>query len=555
LAKGDGPSAAVFLGGALAEDPAHGEALFLLDGLFARTSDPLSLSLPDDEDGLSVGETLVRVQALARANRVADALVLLAAMGAVHKEKPYLAWTAPLLASAAPLDEEALASVLGAWASGFSGVTVEAAEAVLLGHADPLLERAEVLGRPRLLLLAASLLRKRGDVDRAISFAVRAHAAEPSWATCVALAMIHRAAGDFDEAVVSYQEALVHRPDDVTARLDLADLYGEASDWKRAHGLYEDVLARAPGHLWAAPSALFARLEAGDRSARAELEAFAHAHPDNARAAALVARATPFLGWLPEPVAPLVQAGLRLAVDWEKQAPAEDTPVAVTLETEPTPSSVWSFYMLLVRHRIETPPSVAVRHPPPAPWAPEQNPRVKLWRGTPLGPLPGLPEAPEEIAEAIGTIARQRFDLAAWGEFADVVVAHVTPLGLAHALAVMVRPPPVPEHVPPWTWLTRVQIAAALVAVRLPGGIEALLDVLWGPDDGTVEAAGLALADAARRETDQRLVVSDALFKRLQASAPDASVRFPLVCAWLLVPGVPDEVRAVLAEYRASRLG
>jgi hypothetical protein len=32
-------------------------------------------------------------------------------------------------------------------------------------------------------------------------------------------------------------------------------------------------------------------------------------------------------------------------------------------------------------------------------------------------------------------------------------------------------------------------------------------------------------------------------------------VRFPLVCAWLLVPGVPDEVRAVLAEYRASRLG
>ena len=117
LAKGDGESAAVFLGGALAEDPAHQEALFLLDGLFARTDDPLSLSLADDEEGLSVGETLVRVQALARATRTADALVLLTSMGARHPEKPYLAWTRPLVASGVPLDPDALAAVLGAWAS------------------------------------------------------------------------------------------------------------------------------------------------------------------------------------------------------------------------------------------------------------------------------------------------------------------------------------------------------------------------------------------------------------------------------------------------------
>ena len=63
LAKGDGESAAVFLGGALAEDPAHEEALFLLDGLFARTTDALALSLPDEAAGLLVGETLVRVLA------------------------------------------------------------------------------------------------------------------------------------------------------------------------------------------------------------------------------------------------------------------------------------------------------------------------------------------------------------------------------------------------------------------------------------------------------------------------------------------------------------
>lgn len=554
LAKGDGESAAVFLGAALAADPAHEEALFLLDGLFARTVDPLSLCLPDEGNALSVGETLVRVQALARAERTADALVLLTTMGAEHRERAYLAWTRPLVASGGPLAAEPLAAVLGAWAAGFPGVTTEPLEAVSLGHADPLIDRAERLGEPRLLLLAASLLRKRGDVERALGLIERAHGVEPTWATCVARAMALRAKDDREGAVTAYREALSLRPDDVTARLDLADLYGEADDHASARALYDDVLARVPDHPWARPSALFARLGAGDASARSELESFVRDHPDNARAHALWVRATPYVGWLPAPVAPLVQAGLRLAAEWENAPPAEDTPVTVTLDVEPSPSAVWAFYMLLVRHHIAAPPKIAVRRPPPAPWAPEANPRLKLWRGTPLGPLPGLPEVPEEIADAFGTIARQRFDLDAWAAFADVVVSHVTPLGLVNALAIMVHPPPVPELVPPWVWLARVQIAGALVASRLPGGREALLDVLWGPDDGTVEAAGLALADLARREPDQRVAVSDALYRRLHESSPDAGVRFPLVCAWLLIPGLPDEVRAVLEDYRASRL-
>ena len=116
--------------------------------------------------------------------------------------------------------------------------------------------------------------------------------------------MALRAKDDLPGAVAAYQEALTLRPDDVTARLDLADLYGEAGDHARAHALYEDVLARAPDHPWALPSALFARLEAGDASARGELETFVRTNPDNARAHALWVRATPYVGWLPAPIAP-----------------------------------------------------------------------------------------------------------------------------------------------------------------------------------------------------------------------------------------------------------
>jgi tetratricopeptide (TPR) repeat protein len=567
LGKGDGEAASVFLGGALAEDPAQAEALFLLDGLFARVDDPLSLGLSDqDEDergeggGLSIGEALVRVQALARVGRVADALVLLVSVGsgreALERGRPYLAWTAPLVASAPPgtLGDHELSAILSAWSSHFPGLVAAEAAQPHLAFAQPLLALAEASAAPALWLLAAGLLRKSAEFSRAKALAQRAYDGDASWGPTVSLAMIHRAEDDAEGAVARYREAIDKRPDDQVTRLDLADLYAELGRFAEAKALYDEVLTAAPAHPWAAPSALFARIEMGEPGARQALSAYVAAHPENERAAALETMATPFLGWLPEPVAPLIQAGKQLAKAWHEAAPKEETPVSVTLETQPSPSDVWAFYMLLVRHRIATPPSLSVRRPPAGPWAPDPLPRLRLWRGTPLGPEPGLASAPEEIVEAIGTIARQRFELAAWGAFADVVVEHITPLGLADALSLMVRPPPVPEGVPPWTWLSRVQIAAALVAVRLPGGRQALFDVLWGPDDGTVEAAAVALAESARRDDDARLPVSDALYKRLNESAADSPLRFPLVCAWLLVPGLPEEVRSVLAEYRSGRL-
>jgi tetratricopeptide (TPR) repeat protein len=560
LAKGDGEGASVFLGGALAEDPAQPEALFLLDGLFSRLDDPLSLGLPDEDGGLSIGEALVRVQALARVGRVADALVLLVSVGsgneALERGRPYLAWTAPLVASAPPdaLTDEALSTVLSAWSSHFPGLVVRESAQAHLVFAEPLLALAEASKAPALWLLAAGLLRKSAQFSRARALAQRAYDDDASWGPAVSLAMIHRAEDDAEGAIRFYRAAIDKRPDDLVTRLDLADLHAELNQFGEARALYEAVLTASPGHPWAEPSALFARVEMGEAGARAALTAFAQAHPENDRAAALETMATPFLGWLPEPVAPLIQAGKQLAHKWHEAPPKEETPVSVALETQPSPSDVWAFYMLLVRHRIATPPSLTVRHPPEAPWAPDPLPRLRLWRGTPLGPEPGLAQAPEEIVEAVGTIARQRFELPAWGAFADVVVEHITPLGLADALSLMVRPPPVPDGVPPWTWLSRVQIAAALVAVRLPGGRQALFDVLWGPDDGTVEAAAVALAESARRDDEARLPVSDALYKRLNESAADSPLRFPLVCAWLLVPGLPEEVRSVLAEYRAGRL-
>lgn len=555
LAGGDAVSAGVFLGAALVEDPAQSEALFLLDAVLGRLSDPLAICAPFEGPLPPLGDALVRVQALARAARTAEALALLVEVGASAPERPYLAWTAPLVASALPLAESELTLVLAGWEDAFPGLVAWGEAAVALGHADPLLERAEEIGSPPLRVLAASLLRKRGDHDRALSLAEQAHAEAPGFGTLVSLALVHQAVGAVDLAIACYESALTVRPDELRTRTSLADLLGDGGFWSGARAQCEAILATEPGHPWAAPSLLFARLELGEESARRELEAYAASHPANPRARELVVRATPYLGWLPQPTAPLLRAGARLARAWSQTPPAEGTPVSVVLDSVPSPSAVLAFYMLLVRHRIATAPRISVKSPPQSPWAPSPAPRVQLWRGTPLAPVAALPEAPDEIDEAVAALAEQRFDLSTWAALADFLVSRSPSLGLVHALAVMVRPPPVPAEMPPWAWLQRVQIAGALLAARLPGGKEALLDVLWGPEDGTVEAAALALAELAAREPDVEAEIAHAIHRRLDATASDADLRFPLVCAWLLLPRLPGEVREVLLEYRAVRLG
>jgi hypothetical protein len=82
------------------------------------------------------------------------------------------------------------------------------------------------------------------------------------------------------------------------------------------------------------------------------------------------------------------------------------------------------------------------------------------------------------------------------------VARKLGPEQIERLLAAMVHPPPPLEHEPTWIW--NVQLAAALAAARSDTGRagslrrDALLSLVYGPDDWTTVAGIVAITEVAR---------------------------------------------------------
>ncbi|HYO72141.1 MAG TPA: hypothetical protein VEU33_39320, partial [Archangium sp.] len=111
----------------------------------------------------------------------------------------------------------------------------------------------------------------------------------------------------------------------------------------------------------------------------------------------------------------------------------------------------------------------------------------------------------------------------------------MSPLELA---AVMVHPPPRPEGVQAWSWLTAVQLAAARVLAETEAGRTLLVDILHGPADWVVGAAVAALtAHALARPTVTEAVVKE-LWELLQQRPSEGAwwLEYPLVVGMSRLP-------------------
>src|SRR5262249_21321641 len=148
------------------------------------------------------------------------------------------------------------------------------------------------------LMLRAGLLRKAGLFDEAEAVVRAALDRSPDWHSATALGLILRQKGDTPEAEKAFQRALRLDPDDVSARLEAADMFFEREQWQPALRWYENALAKEPAQPWAQPSALFCRwkLTNDERPLRELVEL---AKKGNQRARQLAQQA--FWGGLPEP--------------------------------------------------------------------------------------------------------------------------------------------------------------------------------------------------------------------------------------------------------------
>ncbi len=293
---------------ALATDPTDPARLQLLDEILASVDVPPENLVDDSDRGYYAAEAM-RAYALHRAGRTTEAIELLLAIARAKPDARFLeAWTLEWLE-----DEQTLQSTPADLLGYLAGVVVvqypEHNE--LRSQPRRWLERlVAVLNRFRaartedvhLRTWRAALLRKLGRFDEALAEATKLYQDQPGWQTAVAVANVERHRGDLERAVEEFQRALLHDPEDVSARNDIADLYLERDDWPNALRWYEEVLEREKNHTWALPSAHFCRWKrTQDEQWLEQLGILTEGPQPNARAAELLNTLRPYLGFLPEP--------------------------------------------------------------------------------------------------------------------------------------------------------------------------------------------------------------------------------------------------------------
>jgi tetratricopeptide (TPR) repeat protein len=565
LADGDAAHAAHHIGGALGDRPNDPEVLALIDELANSVEgDPLQV-VPLHEN-MYFGVVAVRAYLLARAGRYDEAIALVCQVQAVVPDRPFLDWVEWWL------DMPGVVDAIDAHelAHGFERClnTLIRSEEGLPYH-DPLQER--MLGvvrrvrseRPQggyLGYFHAVRARRAGHRDEAEQVARDLHTSEPSYLTAVALGGALREQGKLEDAIEAFRAALAHEPDDVAVLLDVGDLLLEDGQLQRALEHYEEVLTKDPQQPWAlATIAYLQYLISGEGTWIERLTALGEQEPTNQRALELLDAARPYVLRLDPPGSSIVNgaanalqrgdaltrmwvSGLeppsaRLAVDWVNALLA---PEAGPLEVE-------------VGEVPKADPRLPARHV-----------AHTLWRYDGTDPTPNLPAPGSETHELIDRLAANPYELPAWSRRAAEAAQRLQPEALIELLGAMVhRPPALPEGMPPWVWLFRRQLTAALLIAHLDGDWEGsrrregLESLLFGPLDWTTTAAILATTALLNEEPQLvEQVVPDLLTLLEIPGSPiwHQCVEAPLLHCLPRLDGLDDASRALLETQRLELL-
>src|SRR5262245_45759908 len=309
LAKSDLVHGAFHLAGAIVEEPLNEDWLNLLDRYIAATPEPLQLApLKEGPEGNWLGIAALRALILGKTKRIPEAVALVLQAVMARPDKPYLDWAIGWLdhepAEGPKIDRKALLSFFGYVLQRYPGTVITARDALedlarlrrfaTQTIADP---DAEMM----LTFTRVALARKLGRLDEALAEAERGYATYPGYFMASSLASIYEGRGDHESWLKWQHIALEHDPKNVPVRLELGDRCLDAGQFADAIRWYEEAVACDPKQPWALPSLYAARHLQGDASARTELENYAASHPDNQRAASLIRRGMPYIGFLPEP--------------------------------------------------------------------------------------------------------------------------------------------------------------------------------------------------------------------------------------------------------------
>ncbi|WP_316526665.1 tetratricopeptide repeat protein [Kitasatospora brasiliensis] len=426
-------------------------------------------------------------------------------------------------------------------------------------------------GHVPLLAMASGLTRRLGDTARAVELADRAHRSAPGYLPAVMLGNALRSDGRPEQALAVWEAELERSAADRDGAgsylaVDVAELYAALD--RPAEGLpwLDRVLAAEPDHPKAGPARYGLRHALdGDPAHLLGLADHHRAHPEHEYAQELLERLSHREPWLG-----LVAGTTEATVNVLHQVLAapdtdRDTEIECAASTVEPPSSVLAVRLALPRSSVSY---QAVGEPDPRLPLIEPTTRIWAWEGTEARPAvaPPAPRSAELVratAEIFWPTVPAAYDQA----------VRLAGLPLDDLLGVLVHPPMPREDElgrallahQPELWVRAVQVFACLgIAHHRTDqpweGSErrrVLRDLLLGPEDWVVEAAGFALVAIGWTQSQTRPDVADLLRQRLHHGARARRTRVVTILrslsALVLVAPWMSEQDRELARHLTAR--
>jgi len=397
---------------------------------------------------------------------------------------------------------------------------------------------------PELAMAACGLHRKAGLFDEGLALARSAVQQAPGWHSHVAEGLLLRQAGRPDEAEPCFRRAAALDPKDVTALLELGDTWFDLERWDKAAAVYEEVLAREPGHAWATASLVWCRApklsDALDRLAKA----------GNRRAQSLRWRQSWYAGSLPA-VSDATAKALRHA------SSKGSTLKSLALSDVEAPSNLVAAALVFPGVRIDVAYSHVATPDPREPVAPVAH---VLWKRDGDVLVPAVDPPPPDVLAHIAELATGRYDAELVWARASRLARQLGPSSARALLACVVHPPPLPPERDAFDWVFRVQHTVACTLAHLDAGWDgsarraALMSLLHGPRDWSTEAAIVALAWLAREQPWIALDVYAAflMLDRARPSSGGVCYEAALLHFWSGLPGMFPAERDELGQRLAA---
>jgi tetratricopeptide (TPR) repeat protein len=566
LSEGDLAHAAGHLAGAIAHAPTLPEVHEALGQLAARAGGGLDL-FPLEENSY-IGAVVARAHLLASAGRPADALELLA-VATQHDPSRDWAGVPWVVEPALPrrVDPDRLVGALLAVCRAMGDPTPEEGRGPFRPYLRLALNATDVHPDHAMLHGAASAVARRlGERRTAIRHATRGVKLAPSKYGEVWLAGAYRAAGRIDDAVAAFRRALEHDPDDLSVYADIASALGDAGRLEEGLRWAERGAGRDPTFDCVVHVAQRLRfLRDGDLRHLVALADFdrdnalarSHEHQELADSCA----GTPWLSRLPAPGEAVVNV-LRQVLRTEG-LPDGEVRVGVS-DLEP-PSAMRTLRAVLPRVSVEV---AEVRAPDLR--LPRRPDGRQLWRYEGTVAEPAVPPPSALACARIREVADVGWRHPPAAYDGAVTLASVSPDDLVSLLA---HPPSPPDsevgralaEQEPWLWVRAVQVWACLGMLHhgtdepwaTSNRRRVLVELAWGVEDWTTEAALFALVVAAWVDPVARADVASVVADRL-ADADGVRSQRAVTIDWslahlaLATPDVEPAARATARRILAA---